>query len=136
MTSFINDDFLLHSVRARCIYNKVARDLPIVDYHCHLDPEQIAENKRFTNISDIWLSGDHYKWRLMRAAGVNEHFITGDASPKEKFMAWAKTIGMAWGNPLYHWTALELARYFDIYEPLNEYNAEEIWDKIQRRSEQ
>ena len=132
MTDFIKDDFLLHSDRARDLYDNIARDLPIIDYHCHLDPKQIAQDVRFTNIADIWLSGDHYKWRLMRAAGIEERYITGDASPKEKFTAWAKTIGMAWGNPLYHWTALELARYFDIFEPLNESNAEEIWDKTSR----
>lgn len=132
MTDFIRKDFLLHSDMARDLYDNIAADLPIIDYHCHLDTKQIAEDVRFTNISDIWLSGDHYKWRLMRAAGIEERYITGDASPKEKFLAWAKTIGMAWGNPLYHWTALELARYFDIYEPLSEYNAEEIWDKTSK----
>ena len=133
MTAFINDGFLLRSDRARSLYDTYARDLPVIDYHCHLSPQQIAEDISFDNIADIWLSGDHYKWRLMRAAGVDEEFITGDASPKEKFMAWAKVIGRAWGNPLYHWTALELARYFDIYEPLNEYNAEEVWEETSRR---
>lgn len=132
MNSLINDDFLLKTSKARSLYDKYAKDLPIIDYHCHLSPEQIANDIKFDNIADIWLSGDHYKWRLMRAAGVDERLITGDASPKEKFMAWAKVIGRAWGNPLYHWTALELARYFDIYEPLNESTAEAIWDKTSK----
>ncbi|MBO4459259.1 MAG: glucuronate isomerase [Clostridiales bacterium] len=129
MKALINDDFLLGSDKARKLFKAYAKDLPIVDYHCHLSPKEIAEDISFENLTDLWLSHDHYKWRLMRAAGVDEELITGNAPAKDKFMAWAKVIGMAWGNPLYHWTALELARYFDIYEPLNEYTAEEIWDK-------
>lgn len=127
MCPFINDDFLLQNDIASSLYNKFAKDLPIIDYHCHINPEDIAKDVKFSNISDIWFSGDHYKWRLLRAAGVDEKFITGDASPKEKFIAWASVIGKAFGNPLYHWNCLELARYFGIYEPLNEKNAEEIW---------
>ncbi|MBO4578943.1 MAG: glucuronate isomerase [Clostridiales bacterium] len=129
MKALINDDFLLGSGKAKQLFNDYAKDLPIVDYHCHLSPKEISEDIAFENLTDLWLSHDHYKWRLMRAAGVDEELITGSAPAKDKFMAWAKVIGMAWGNPLYHWTALELARYFDIYEPLNEFTAEEIWDK-------
>ncbi|MBR2294712.1 MAG: glucuronate isomerase [Clostridiales bacterium] len=132
MADFINDDFLLQSPKARFLYHNYASSLPIVDYHCHLDPKQIAENTGFDNITELWLGGDHYKWRLMRASGIEERYITGDATDKEKFMAWAKVIGRAWGNPLYHWTSLELARYFDIYEPLSEYNAEEVWNKTSK----
>ncbi|MBP5655337.1 MAG: glucuronate isomerase [Clostridiales bacterium] len=132
MNPFITDDFLLESDKAIKLYNGYAKDLPIIDYHCHLSPCDIAEDIRFDNLADLWLSHDHYKWRLMRAAGVDEELITGNAPAKDKFFAWAKVIGMAWGNPLYHWTALELARYFDIYEPLNESTAEEIWDKTSR----
>ncbi|MBO4636869.1 MAG: glucuronate isomerase [Clostridiales bacterium] len=133
MKKFITESFLLQSEKAMYLYNEFARDLPIIDYHCHLSPSQIADDIRFDNIADIWLSGDHYKWRLMRSAGIPEDLITGQASSKDKFMAWAKTVGIAWGNPLYHWTSLELARYFDIFEPLNEYNAEEVWEKTSAR---
>lgn len=132
MTDFINDAFLLRSSKAVSLYNDYARDLPIVDYHCHLSPQEIAEDKRFDSITSIWLGGDHYKWRLMRACGIEEKYITGDASDKEKFCAWAKAIGSAWGNPLYHWTSLELARYFGINNPLTEDNAEEIWEKTNK----
>lgn len=129
MADFINDRFLLKSDRAYSLYMDHAKDLPIIDYHCHLPPEEIANDIKFGNITDLWLKYDHYKWRLMRSAGVDEEYITGSASDKSKFLAWAKVIGQAWGNPLYHWTSLELARYFDIYEPLNEYNAEAVWEK-------
>ena len=129
MSQFINDRFLLSSDKAYSLFEKYAKPLPIVDYHCHIDPKDIAENVSFTDLSSIWLSGDHYKWRLMRANGISEKYITGDASPKEKFICWAKTIGNAIGSPLYHWNCLELARYFGIYDPLTEKNAEEIWDK-------
>ncbi len=129
MSQFINDRFLLSSDKAYSLYEKYAKPLPIVDYHCHIDPKDIAEDVSFSDLSSIWLSGDHYKWRLMRANGISEKYITGDASPKEKFISWAKTIGNAIGSPLYHWNCLELARYFDIFDPLTEKNAEEIWDK-------
>lgn len=129
MSQFINDRFLLSSDKAYSLYEKYAKPLPIVDYHCHIDPKDIAEDVSFSDLSSIWLSGDHYKWRLMRANGITEKFITGDASPKEKFICWAKTIGNAIGSPLYHWNCLELARYFGIFDPLTEKNAEEIWDK-------
>ena len=128
MKPFINNNFLLTNDTADWLYHDYAKRLPIIDYHCHLDPREIAEDKKFDNLADIWLSHDHYKWRLMRAAGVSEDLITGNASPKDKFLAWAKVIGRSWGNPLYHWSALELARYFDYYQPLNEENAEEVWE--------
>lgn len=132
MSDFINDSFLLGSNKAQHLYDTYAKDLPIVDYHCHLSPEEIAKDIRFDNITSLWLGGDHYKWRLMRACGIEERYITGDAPDKEKFFAWAKAIGNAWGNPLYHWTCLELARYFGIYEPLTEENAQEVWDKTSK----
>ena len=125
----INDNFLLENNTALTLYNEYAKDLPIVDYHCHIESSEIAHDKNFKNITELWLGGDHYKWRLMRAAGIDERFITGDASDKEKFMMWAKAVESAFGNPLYHWTNLELARYFDINEPLTSLNAESIWEK-------
>ena len=129
MNNLINDDFLLENDIAIGLYNRYAKDLPIVDYHCHIEPKEIAEDINYENITKLWLGGDHYKWRLMRASGIPERYITGDASDKEKFMMWAKAVESAFGNPLYHWTCLELARYFDIYEPLTIENAEEIWNK-------
>lgn len=129
MNSLINDNFLLETKAARELYNEFAKDLPIVDYHCHIDAKEIAEDINFKNITELWLKGDHYKWRLMRASGIEEKYITGDAPDKEKFMMWAKAIESAFGNPLYHWTCLELTRYFGIEEPLTTENAEEIWNK-------
>ncbi len=129
MNSLINDNFILETNAARELYNEFAKDLPIVDYHCHIDVKEIAEDINFKNITELWLKGDHYKWRLMRASGIEERYITGDAPDKEKFMMWAKAIESAFGNPLYHWTCLELTRYFGIEEPLTTENAEEIWNK-------
>ena len=129
MKSFIDDDFLLENDTARELYNRYAKDLPIVDYHCHIDAKEIAEDISFENITELWLKGDHYKWRLMRASGIEEKYITGDASDKEKFMMWAKAVESAFGNPLYHWTCLELKRYFNIDEPLTTANAEDIWNR-------
>lgn len=129
MNSLINDNFILETNAARELYNEFAKDLPIVDYHCHIDAKEIAEDINFKNITELWLKGDHYKWRLMRASGIEERYITGDAPDKEKFMMWAKAIESAFGNPLYHWTCLELTRYFGIEEPLTTENAEEIWNK-------
>lgn len=129
MNNLINDNFLLETNAARELYNEFAKDLPIVDYHCHIDAKEIAEDINFKNITELWLKGDHYKWRLMRASGIDEKYITGDAPDKEKFMMWAKAIESAFGNPLYHWTCLELTRYFGIEEPLTTENAEEIWNK-------
>lgn len=129
MGSFIHDDFMLQSPTARRLYHDYAKHLPIYDYHCHLSPKDIAENRRFKNITELWLEGDHYKWRAMRANGVDEKYITGDASDKEKFKAWAETVPNTVGNPLYHWTHLELKRYFGIDDLLTGDNWEEIWDR-------
>jgi glucuronate isomerase len=122
-------DFLLETQTARTLYHDGAKDEPIYDYHCHLSPSQIAENKRFANITEAWLGGDHYKWRVMRAMGIDESYITGGAPAYEQFLAWAGTVENLIGNPLYHWTHLELQRYFNIYEPLTEKSAPGIWEK-------
>lgn len=124
---FINDDFLLENKQAVILYHYYAKDMPIIDYHCHLPPDEIASNRNFENITRIWLYGDHYKWRAMRAAGVPEKYITGGASDKDKFLAWARTVPQTLANPLYHWTHLELVRYFGITELLNEDSAERVW---------
>ena len=127
--SFINDNFMLKNESAKKLYAMV-KDLPIIDYHCHLQPKQIAENYQFKNAFDLFLGGDHYKWRQMRSNGVDEEFVTGGADEYEKFRAFARTMPKLIGNPLYHWTHLELKRYFDIDEPLNEENCEMIWNKV------
>lgn len=124
---FIHEDFLLGTRAARRLYHDFAEPEPIFDYHCHISPRDIAENRQFKNLFEIWLEGDHYKWRAMRSNGVPERFCTGDASPFEKFQAWARTVPHTLRNPLYHWTHLELARYFGITELLNEASAERIW---------
>lgn len=129
MKNFMDENFLLSNNTAVNLYHKYAKDMPIIDYHCHLSPKEIFENKKFNNITEIWLYGDHYKWRAMRSNGIDEKYITGDAGDYEKFMAWAKTLPMAIGNPLYHWTHLELQRFFGIYDVLNEKNAPHIWEK-------
>lgn len=126
---FITDDFLLHGKTARRLYETYAAPQPILDYHCHLPPQDIAENRRFANLFEIWLEGDHYKWRAMRANGVAERFCTGDATPLEKFMAWARTVPKCLRNPLYHWTHLELLRYFGIDALLDESSAERVWHR-------
>lgn len=126
---FIHEDFLLNTKTARRLYHEFAEAAPIFDYHCHLPPGDVARNRRFNNLFEIWLEGDHYKWRAMRANGVPEKFCTGDAPPYEKFLAWAKTVPHTLRNPLYHWTHLELKRYFGINELLDEKNAKKIWDK-------
>ena len=130
MKAFMDDTFLLSNETAVKLYNNYSKDLPIIDYHCHLSPKEIYENKQFKNITEIWLNGDHYKWRVMRANGVEEEFITGEASDYDKFVAWAKTVPMTIGNPLYNWTHLELQRFFGIYDILNEATAPMIWDKV------
>ena len=127
--SFINDNFMLKTETARRLYEAV-KDLPIIDYHCHLMPKMIAENHRFRNAFDLFLGGDHYKWRQMRTNGVDESLITGDGDEYEKFLAFAKTMPYLIGNPLYHWTHLELKRYFDIDETLSEKTAKSIWDRV------
>ncbi len=125
--SFIHDDFLLQTAAARRLYHEYAAAQPILDYHNHLPPRDIAANRQFNNLFEIWLEGDHYKWRAMRANGVAEQFCTGDAAPHGKYLQWAKTVPHTLRNPLYHWTHLELKRYFGIDELLNEDNAERIW---------
>lgn len=129
MKSFLDDDFLLESKSAQWLYHDVARGQPIIDYHCHLPPEQVADNHRFENLYEIWLAGDHYKWRAMRTCGVEEKFITGSASPKDKFDAWARTVPQTLRNPLYHWTHLELRDPFGITGILmGPDNGDEIWN--------
>ena len=127
MKAFMDKDFLLSTEMAKHLYHEIAEDLPIIDYHCHLNPQEIYEDRQFENITQVWLGGDHYKWRLMRSAGVEEKFITGDASDREKFQKWAETIGLAVGNPLYHWSHLELRNYFGYDGILNGDTAEEVW---------
>ena len=127
--NFITDNFLLHSKAARRLYENYAAPQPILDYHSHLSPSDVAQDRRFRNLSEIALEGDHYKWRAMRANGVSERYCTGDALPKEKFLAWARTVPGTIRNPLYHWTHLELKRYFEIEELLDERTAEAIWER-------
>jgi glucuronate isomerase len=126
--AFIHDDFLLTSRAARRLYHDYAAAEPILDFHCHLPPNDIAQNRRFNNLFEIWLEGDHYKWRAMRANGVEERLCTGEAEPYEKFLAWARTVPYTLRNPLYHWTHLELKRYFGIEDLLNETTARAIWN--------
>lgn len=130
MKHFMDENFLLKNETAVRLYHDYAKQMPIIDYHCHLSPKEIYENKTFKNITEIWLYGDHYKWRLMRANGVTEEYITGSASDYDKFMAWAKTVPMTIGNPLYNWTHLELQRFFGINELLDENSAPGIWEKV------
>lgn len=132
--NFINDSFMLKSECAKKLYEYV-RELPIIDYHCHLSPAQIAENHRFKNAFELFLGGDHYKWRQLRTNGIEERYITGDADDYEKFKAFARTMPMLIGNPLYHWTHLELKRYFDIDETLSEDTCEEIWNICNQKLE-
>jgi glucuronate isomerase len=126
-TTFINDNFLLENKFAEELYHNYSKNQPIIDYHNHLNPQFIAEDKIFDNITQVWINGDHYKWRAMRTLGINEEFVTGNGSDKDKFINWAKTVPYTMRNPLYHWTHLELARYFDIYDLLNEKSAEKIY---------
>ncbi len=130
--SFINDDFMLKNETAKKLYSYV-KDLPIIDYHCHISPKMIAEDYRFSDAYELFLGGDHYKWRQMRSNGISEEYITGNAEPYEKWLAFAKTMPKLIGNPLYHWTHLELKRYFDIDLVLNEKNAKEIWDEVNKK---
>ncbi|MEM7790553.1 MAG: glucuronate isomerase [Verrucomicrobiota bacterium] len=126
--SYLNENFLLPNKTAERLFHETAAEQPIMDYHCHLPPEAVASNARFTNLAEIWLSGDHYKWRAMRAAGEPETLITGDADPKDKFNAWARTVPQTIRNPLHHWTHLELKRYFKTDLVLDPQTAEEIWN--------
>lgn len=127
---FLNDNFLLTNEWAQKLYHDYAAKMPIIDYHCHLDPQEIFENKNFENITDAWLKGDHYKWRLMRANGIPESHITGSASDYEKFFAWCQTVPKIIGNPLYTWTHLELKRFFGVDLIINEENALSIWETV------
>jgi len=128
-TQFLDEDFLLHSKTARQLYHEYAKDMPIIDYHCHLPPDQIAGDINFGNLTQAWLYGDHYKWRAMRANGVNEAYCTGNKSDFEKFQKWAETVPYTLRNPLYHWTHLELQRYFDVYDLLNADTAKKIYEE-------
>ncbi|MCL2130169.1 MAG: glucuronate isomerase, partial [Treponema sp.] len=132
MKNFMDSDFLLESKTAQKLYHEAASEEAIFDYHCHLIPKEIADNVRFPDLANVWLGegnyGDHYKWRALRANGINEELITGqNADPQDRFFAWANTVPKLIGNPLYHFTHLELQRYFDIYEPLNGESAPWIW---------
>jgi glucuronate isomerase len=129
----MDKDFLLETETARRLYHEAAALQPIFDYHCHLSPQEIAENRRYDDLAAIWLAGDHYKWRAMRANGIDEQLITGDADPYDKFLAWAETAPRLLGNPLYHWMHLELQRYFDIKIPLNGRSAPAIWREANER---
>ena len=129
MNKFMDENFLLKTETARVLYHNHGAKMPIIDYHCHINPMEIYEDKRYATITEVWLGGDHYKWRAMRSCGVAEYYITGGATPAEKFQKWAETMPKLIGNPLYHWTHLELQRYFGIYEPLNGDNAMEIFEK-------
>jgi glucuronate isomerase len=129
MKQFMDENFLLNSETAIGLYHDYAKEMPIFDFHCHLNPKEIAENKKYRNIAEIWLGGDHYKWRAMRSNGIEERYITGDADDKEKFLKWAETMPYCMGNPLYHWTHLELKRFFGIETILSPETAEEIWGK-------
>ncbi|MBR4080494.1 MAG: glucuronate isomerase [Clostridia bacterium] len=133
MQAFMDQDFLLNTPTARTLFHDVAAKCPIIDYHCHISPREIYEDMRYENITQVWLGADHYKWRLMRCAGVNEKYITGDASDYEKFCKWAEVVGKAIGNPLYHWSHLELQRFFGYYGALSAKTADEVWNACNAR---
>lgn len=128
MKRFLDENFLLYNKTAEYLYHEIAKPLPIIDYHCHLAPDQIAEDIRFGNLTQAWLAGDHYKWRAMRSNGVDESYCTGKRSDEEKFHQWAETVPYTLRNPLYHWTHLELQRYFDVYDTLNGKSAQKIYE--------
>ena len=128
MKKFMDENFLLTTETAQKLYHECAEVMPILDYHCHLNPQEIYEDRKYENITQVWLGGDHYKWRQMRSNGVEERFVTGDASDREKFQKWAETLEMAIGNPLYHWSHLELKQYFGYEGYLNGETAEEVWN--------
>lgn len=128
MKEFMDKDFLLSNETAKKLFHEYAEQMPIVDYHCHINPAEIAQNRKFENITQVWLGGDHYKWRMMRSNGVDEKYITGDGSDREKFQAYAESLTKAIGNPLYHWTHLELKKYFGYNGVLNGDTAEEVWN--------
>ena len=127
MKPFMDEEFLLDTDAARRLYHTYAEPMPIADYHCHIDAREIFEDRRFENLTQAWLGGDHYKWRLMRAGGVPEELVTGNGGDWEKFQKWAGVLELAAGSPLYHWSHLELRRYFGYGGVLNERTAEEVW---------
>jgi len=133
MKKFMDKEFILENEVASELFHEFAENVPVLDYHCHINPEEIAKDRQFENITQVWLGGDHYKWRFMRSCGVDEKYITGDASDHDKFVAWAKCVGRAIGNPLHHWSHLELQRYFDYYGALNEKTAEEVWELCNKK---
>jgi len=133
MTCFIHDDFMLTGAASRELYHRYAKDQPIIDYHNHLCPQRLAQNRPFTDLYEIWLASDHYKWRVMRANGISEEFCTGNADPYDKFLAFAKTVPYTLRNPIYHWTHLELKRFFGIDLLLNPQTAHEIWEECNRQ---
>ncbi len=128
MKAFMDRDFLLETETAKKLYHNCASQTPILDYHCHINPKEIAEDRHFDNIAQVWLGADHYKWRFMRSCGIEEKYVTGDASDYEKFVKWAECLGKAIGNPLFHWSHLELQRYFGYNGVLNKNTADEVWN--------
>ncbi|MCQ4085649.1 glucuronate isomerase [Saccharibacillus sp. JS10] len=135
-SGFLNDNFLLSTDTAVTLFHDYAKNMPIIDYHCHLDPQEIYEDRPFADLTEAWLKGDHYKWRLMRANGIDEERITGEASSYDRFFAWAETVPQTVGNPLYSWTHLELRRFFDIHSTLNTHTAPEIWEQAKNKLQQ
>ncbi len=133
MKAFMDENFLLSTECARKLYHEYAETMPVLDYHCHINPQEIAEDRQFKNITQVWLGGDHYKWRQMRSNGVDEYYITGDAPDREKFQKWAETLEKLIGNPLYHWSHLELKRYFGYEGHLREETAEEVWNLCNKK---
>lgn len=128
MKKFMDEEFVLSNETARVLYKEYAKKMPIIDYHCHINPQEIAEDRKFENITELWLNADHYKWRLMRSNGIEEKYITGEAPDREKFQKWAETLERSMGNPLYHWSHLELQRYFGYNGDLNGDTAQGVWD--------
>ena len=133
MRPFMDEEFLLSTETAKKLYHEVAEQLPIIDYHCHISPKEIYEDRRFDTITQVWLGGDHYKWRTMRANGATEDLVTGDASDRDKFRAFAAVMPKLIGNPLYHWSHLELKRYFGITTPLSPDTADAIYDEVNEK---
>ena len=133
MKKFMDENFLLSTETAQKLFHNYAAKMPIIDYHCHINPREIAEDRQFESITQVWLGGDHYKWRLMRSAGVDEKYITGDASEREKFQKWAETLAKGIGNPLFHWSHLELQRFFGYNGVLNGDTAEEVWQLANKK---
>ena len=132
-TNFIHDNFLLENKYAEELYHNYSKNQPIIDYHNHLSPQEILDDTVYNNLTKVWINGDHYKWRAMRTLGISEKFITGDATDKEKFIQWAKTVPYTMRNPLYHWTHLELSRYFNVTDLLNEQSAERIYESTSEK---